>query len=267
MAEEDTANNGNMTFWEHLDILRASVIKIVLMVVVCAVAAFFFKDELFSVVLAPKDSDFIIYRLFDSLNTVYSSGKADDFSVQLINTGLAEQFLIHMKVAMYAGLLVASPYVIYVLFSFISPALYENERKYSSRIIVSGYIMFVLGVLISYFLIFPLTFRFLGTYQVSSDVANMITLQSYIDTLTMMTLLMGILFELPVLCWLLGKLGILSAAFMSRFRRHAIVVILIIAAIITPTSDIFTLLLVAMPVWFLYEISIFVVAATNKNKQ
>lgn len=267
MAEEDTANNGNMTFWEHLDILRASVIKIVLMVVVCAVAAFFFKDELFSVVLAPKDSDFIIYRLFDSLNTVFSSGKADDFSVQLINTGLAEQFLIHMKVAMYAGLLVASPYVIYVLFSFISPALYENERKYSSRIIVSGYIMFVLGVLISYFLIFPLTFRFLGTYQVSSDVANMITLQSYIDTLTMMTLLMGILFELPVLCWLLGKLGILSAAFMSRFRRHAIVVILIIAAIITPTSDIFTLLLVAMPVWFLYEISIFVVAATNKNKQ
>lgn len=267
MAEEDTANNGNMTFGEHLDILRASVIKIVLMVVICAVAAFFFKDELFSVVLAPKDSDFIIYRLFDSLNTVYSSGKADDFSVQLINTGLAEQFLIHMKVAMYAGLLVASPYVIYVLFSFISPALYENERKYSSRIIVSGYIMFVLGVLISYFLIFPLTFRFLGTYQVSSDVANMITLQSYIDTLTMMTLLMGILFELPVLCWLLGKLGILSAAFMSRFRRHAIVVILIIAAIITPTSDIFTLLLVAMPVWFLYEISIFVVAATNKKKQ
>lgn len=267
MAEEDTANNGNMTFWEHLDILRASVIKIVLMVVVCAVAAFFFKDELFSVILAPKDSDFIIYRLFDSLNTVFSSGKADDFSVQLINTGLAEQFLIHMKVAMYAGLLVASPYVIYVLFSFISPALYENERKYSSRIIVSGYIMFVLGVLISYFLIFPLTFRFLGTYQVSSDVANMITLQSYIDTLTMMTLLMGILFELPVLCWLLGKLGILSAAFMSRFRRHAIVVILIIAAIITPTSDIFTLLLVAMPVWILYEISIFVVAATNKKKQ
>lgn len=267
MAEEDTANNGNMTFWEHLDILRASVIKIVLMVIICAVAAFFFKDELFSVVLAPKDSDFIIYRLFDSLNTVFSSGKADDFSVQLINTGLAEQFLIHMKVAMYAGLLVASPYVIYVLFSFISPALYENERKYSSRIIVSGYIMFVLGVLISYFLIFPLTFRFLGTYQVSSDVANMITLQSYIDTLTMMTLLMGILFELPVLCWLLGKLGILSAAFMSRFRRHAIVVILIIAAIITPTSDIFTLLLVAMPVWILYEISIFVVAATNKKKQ
>lgn len=267
MVGDDTVNNGNMTFWEHLDILRASVIKIVLMVIVCAVAAFFFKDELFSVILAPKDSDFIVYRLFDSLNTLFSSETTEDFSIQLINTGLAEQFLIHMKVSMYAGLLVASPYVIYVLFSFISPALYENERKYSSRIIVSGYIMFVLGVLISYFLIFPLTFRFLGTYQVSSDVANMITLQSYIDTLTMMTLLMGILFELPVLCWLLGKLGILSAAFMSRFRRHAIVVILVIAAIITPTSDIFTLLLVAMPVWILYEISILVVAATNKKKQ
>lgn len=267
MEELETGNSSNMTFWEHLDVLRSSLVKIALTTVICAVAAFLFKDELFSVVLAPKDSSFVIYRLLDNISSIFTATGSESFNIQLINTGLAEQFIIHMKVSMYAGLLVASPYIIYLLFSFISPALYENERRYSSRVIVSGYLMFIIGVLLSYFLIFPLTFRFLGTYQVSSDVANMITLQSYIDTLIMMSLLLGILFELPVVCWLLGKLGILTSGFMSRFRRHAIVAILVISAIITPTSDIFTLLLVATPVWFLYEISILVVAGTGKRKQ
>lgn len=142
---------------------------------------------------------------------------------------------------------------------FITPALYANERKYSFWVACSGYVMFVLGVLLSYFLIFPLTFRFLGTYQVRDDVVNMITLQSYVDTMMIINLLIGIVFELPVLCWLLAKLGLLSASFMCRFRKHAIVVILIISAIITPTSDVFTLLLVSLPVWLLYEISILIV--------
>ena len=128
-----------------------------------------------------------------------------------------------------------------------------------------GYAMFILGVLLSYFLIFPLSFRFLGTYQVCSDVANMITLQSYMGTLMMMCILMGIVFELPVLCWLLGKLGILSAGFMRRFRKHSVIVILIISAIITPTSDIFTLSLVALPIWMLYEVSIIIVRKSEKG--
>lgn len=127
--------------------------------------------------------------------------------------------------------------------------------------------MFILGVLLSYFLIFPLTFRFLGTYQVSNDVANMITLQSYMGTLLMMCILMGIVFELPVLCWLLGKLGILSAGFMRRFRKHSVIAILIISAIITPTSDIFTLSLVALPIWMLYEVSILIVGKSKGNKK
>ena len=127
--------------------------------------------------------------------------------------------------------------------------------------------MFTLGVIVSYFLIFPLTFRFLGTYQVSNDVANMITLQSYMGTLLMMCILMGIVFELPVLCWLLGKLGILSAGFMRRFRKHSVIAILIISAIITPTSDIFTLSLVALPIWMLYEVSILIVGKSKGNKK
>lgn len=267
MSGEETGSSGNMTFWEHLDVLRGTLIRIVVTTVVCAVGAFFFKDELFSIILAPKDDSFILYRLLGSAGRLFQSDGGSSFSIQLVNTGLAEQFLIHMKVSVYAGVVVASPYIIYSLFGFISPALYDNERRYSSRVIVAGYVMFILGVLLSYMLIFPLTLRFLGTYQVSSDVANMITLQSYIDTFMMLTLLMGILFELPVVCWLLGKLGILTAGFMSRFRRHAIVVILIVAAVITPTSDVFTLLIVALPVWLLYEASIFVVGWTGKKKQ
>lgn len=123
----------------------------------------------------------------------------------------------------------------------------------------SGYVMFMLGVLLSYFLIFPLTFRFLGTYQVSSDVENMIALQSYISTLILMSLAMGIVFEIPILSWLFAKLGFISADFMKRYRRHAVVIILIVAAVITPTSDIFTLSLVALPMWLLYEVSIWIV--------
>lgn len=124
--------------------------------------------------------------------------------------------------------------------------------------ISSGYVMFMIGVAVSYLLIFPLTFRFLGTYQVSVDVANMVTLQSYMSTLMMMSLTMGLVFELPVVIWLLSRMGIVSSGFLRKYRRHAVVIILVIAAVITPTSDIFTLLLVSLPMYMLYEISILI---------
>lgn len=124
--------------------------------------------------------------------------------------------------------------------------------------ISSGYVMFMIGVAVSYLLIFPLTFRFLGTYQVSVDVANMVTLQSYMSTLMMMSLTMGSVFELPVVIWLLSRMGIVSSGFLRKYRRHAVVIILVIAAVITPTSDIFTLLLVSLPMYMLYEISILI---------
>ena len=168
-----------------------------------------------------------------------------------------------MKTALCAGVLCASPYIIYQLFRFVSPALYTNERKYVMRVVGGGYVMFVVGILVSYFLIFPLTFRFLGMYQVSEDVANLITLDSYISTLVLMCLSMGIVFEIPILSWLFAKLGLLSADFMRRYRKHAIVIILVVAAIITPTSDVFTLSLVALPMWLLYEVSIFIDNKTN----
>lgn len=253
-------------FWDHLDVLRAAIVKSLLVAVVFGVAAFCFKEEVFAVILAPKDAGFITYRLLYSISGLVTDADAPDFLVKLINTGLAEQFIIHMKTALCVGVLCASPYILYQLFRFVSPALYVNERKYVVRIVGGGYVMFLSGVLLSYFLIFPLTFRFLGTYQVSGKVENMIALQSYISTLMIMSLAMGLIFEIPILSWLFAKLGFLSADYMRKYRKHAIVVILVVAAIITPTSDVFTLSLVALPMWVLYEISILIVNRTNTGR-
>ena len=243
----------SMTFWDHLDELRGVIIRMLLVTMLAAVVAFVIKDELFAVVLAPRTRDFITYRLLG----------VEPFSIHLMNTGLTEQFMMHLKTAMYVGVLVALPYIIYVLFRFVSPALYDNERKYATVLCTSGYLMFMLGTALNYFLIFPLTVKFLGTYQVSPDVANMLTLQSYMETLLMMNLVMGIVFELPVVSWILGRMGLVNAQMMQSMRRHAVVAILIVAAIITPTTDAFTLFVVALPIWLLYELSIVIVRLTR----
>lgn len=244
-----------LTFWEHLEALRGSLLRMIVAALVASVVAFCMKDALFQVVLAPAHGDFFVYRWMG----------AEPFALHLVNTGLTEQFMAHMKVALMAGVLIASPYLLYVLYAFVSPALYENERRVSVRIVVSAYVMFLLGVAVDYLLVFPLTVRFLGSYQVSADVENLLTLSSYIDTLMMMSLVFGIVFEIPVVSWLLARFGMLRSAWMRHFRRHAVVVILIVAAVITPTSDIFTLLIVSLPIWMLYEFSILIVRCQEKN--
>ena len=246
-----------MDFWGHLDELRASIVKIIVAVLVAGIAAFCCKDLLFSVVMAPSRDSFITYRLFSRL-----TGHASRFSVDLFNPELAQQFIVHMRVALWMGLLVVSPYVIYLLYRFVAPGLYAYERRYAVRAVGSGYIMFILGVALNYFLIFPLTFRFLGTYQVSPDVPNQIALTSYIDILLMLSFLLGVVFEMHVLAWLLAKMSVLTPRFLTRYRRHAVVVALILAAVITPTGDALTLSLVALPVYALYEVSILVVRRT-----
>lgn len=247
---------GEMTFWDHLDVLRAVLIRTAIAVVVFGIIAFCMKEELFSIVLAPCSSDFITYKLLG----------AEAFRIHLMNTGLTEQFMIHMRTAIYAGMLVASPYILYELFRFVSPGLYQNERHYAVWIVGAAYVMFLVGTLINYFVVFPLTVRFLGTYQVSPEVANMLTLQSYIDTLLGMCLVMGVVFELPVVCALMGSMGLLTDHFMATYRRHAVVAILVVAAIITPTTDVFTLFVVSLPIYLLYEISIQIVRITKLNK-
>lgn len=244
-----------LTFWDHLDELRSSLLRMLGVTVLFGIIAFVLKDELFAIVLAPRSSDFLTYRLLG----------VEDFQLHLMNTGLTEQFMIHMRTAMYAGLLVASPYILYELFRFVSPGLYQNERRYAVWIVGAAYLMFLIGTLVNYLVVFPFTVRFLGTYQVSPDVANMLTLQSYVDTLLGMSLVMGVVFELPVVCGLMGKMGLISGHLMAQYRRHAIVAILIVSAIITPTTDAFTLFVVAVPIYLLYELSILIVKIITKQ--
>lgn len=259
------SNEKEMTFWDHLDELRKVFFHIATAVIFLACIAFIFKDFLFDIILAPQRSDFILYRFFNQLavNLAMPSLAAGDFHVDLINTQLTSQFMIHMSVALYAGILLASPYIIYTLFGFISPALHAAERRTCVKILVPAFLLFITGVLLNYYVIFPLSFRFLATYQVSEVVTNMISLSSYISSFTMLSLLLGAAFEIPIIAYLLAKLHLITAAMLKKFRKHSLVGILVVAAIITPTSDVFTLLLVSAPLYLLYEFSIIVVSRTN----
>lgn len=250
-----------MTFWDHLDALRDVILRVLAVAVVGFIVAFCFKEPLFKLILAPSSPDFILYRWISAVAgwAGFDASALRDFNVDLFSTTLTAQFMIHMKMAFYLSLVVIMPYTLYLLFGFVRPALYQNERRSTTRVVVWSYILFMVGIILDYLIIFPLAFRFLGTYQVSESIPNVITLESYTNLLITLTLLMGILFELPILAWFLHKIGIIDAAFMKKYRRHAIVAILIIAAIITPTTDIFTLTIVTLPIYLLYEVSISIV--------
>lgn len=223
------------------------LLRCIVVVALFAVLAFIFKDEVFWVIFAPKSPDFLPF--------IFGSSP----EVQLINTELTRQFVVHMMTSLYVGIIVAAPYIIFELYRFISPGLYENERRYTTPLVIASYFMFMMGILFCYFILFPITFRFLANYQVDTSIQNLISLESYIDTLVFLSLAMGIIFEIPILSWLLGRLGILHRQHMQQYRRHAIVIILIIAAIITPTSDAITLAIVSLPMYLLYEVSILLV--------
>ena len=225
-----------MTFWEHLDELRRHIWRMLLVALVAMVVCFCFKKQLFDVVLMPKP-DYL----------------------DLINVDIAQQFLTHMRVALLAGLLLTAPYILYELFAFVAPGLYAAERRITVRALGGAVLLFYVGVALNYFIIFPFTVRFLGSYQVAPEVENLISLTSYVNLLMVMSLVMGVVFELPVLCWMLAKMGILKSAFMTRYRRHAVVAILIVGAVITPTGDPFTLSLVSVPIYLLWELSILIV--------
>ena len=254
-----------MTFWDHLDELRKVVVRVLVLVLAVGIVAFFFKEALFSLLLAPTKSDFVLFRWIGRLASLFHRPPLtlEDCPVSLISTQLTSQFVIHMSAALMTGVVLCTPYIVYQVFRFVSPALYADERLYARQTLVWAFLLFFAGVVLNYLLIFPLSFRFLATYQVSTEVANTFTLQSYMQTLFVLSLLMGLMFELPVLCRLFARLGFLTADFMRKYRRHAIIVILLVAAIITPTGDVFTLSLVSLPILLLYELSIGVVARTE----
>lgn len=250
-----------MTFWDHLDALRDVILRILAVALVGFIAAFALKEPLFRLILAPSTPDFILYRWITAAagSMGIDASALQDFQVDLFSTTLTAQFMIHMKMAFYISMVAILPYSLYLIFGFVAPALRENEKRSSTKVVVWSYILFMTGIVLNYLIIFPLAFRFLGTYQVSDAIPNIITLESYTDLLITLTLLMGLLFELPILAWFLGRLGVIDSAFMKKYRRHAIVVIMIIAAVITPTTDVFTLTIVTLPIYLLYEVSIMIV--------
>lgn len=254
------SNSGElMTFGEHLDALRRMLFRVLAVVVGFGVAIFCARETTFELLLAPTDSEFVTYRLIEALAArVGLDFSFEAFSIQLINTDLASQFTTHMSTSFYLGLLFASPYVVVELYRFIAPALYENERRHSVALAVAIYGLFMLGVLMSYYILFPFALRFLGTYQVAASVVNQINLSSYVSTFVTLTLLMGLVFQIPVVSFFLAKLGLLSAAFMKHYRRHALVLIAVVSAVITP-PDVFTCCLVMLPMYGLYEVSILIV--------
>lgn len=240
-----------MPFWAHFDVLRGVLFRIGALIIVLSVLFFVFMPQIFdAVILAPCHGDFPLYRLFDA---IAGSTSGQPFEMSLINTRLASQLSIHLSTSFEMALVVGFPIVIYLLWRFVRPGLYPREREHAVRAFLAGNLMFYLGVAVGYFLIFPLTLRFLATYQLSDIIPNTITIDSYMDNFTVIILVMGLVFEMPLLGWLLGRMGLLTRDFFGKYRRHAIVILLILAALITPTGDPFTLFVVFVPLYMLYE--------------
>ncbi|MDR1226298.1 MAG: twin-arginine translocase subunit TatC [Prevotellaceae bacterium] len=257
-SHNSSTSEQELTFWDHLDDLRKALFRSVMAVMACAVVVFLNKDTLTHIIFAAQSSDFVTYRVLCQLSEAVriSALCPENFEVQLLNTKLATPFFTHMTSSLYVGLLLALPVVLILLWQFVAPALYPKERKMGIPLLIFCILLFAAGVLLGYYVIFPLAFRFLGTYQFGKTIVTMVDLSSYMETFYMVLIAMGLVFEMPMLAYGLSRLGIITKEFLGKYRRHAIVVILIIAAFITPTSDPFTLMLVSVPMYFLYELSI-----------
>jgi sec-independent protein translocase protein TatC len=263
MAEEKK----ELTFLEHLEELRWHLVRSALSIVILAAAAFIFKDIIFdNIILAPKNPDFITNRLLCEFGNWMEIPALCINSVpfQLININLTGQFTTHINISIVAGLILAFPYVFWEIWRFIKPALHANELKHTRGAVFISTLLFITGVLFGYFIIVPLSTDFLGSYQVSADVLNQINLKSYISTITSISLAGGIAFELPVLIYILSKAGLVSSSFLKKYRKHSVILILLVAAIITP-PDVFSQILVALPLYALYEVGI--VIAKNIEKK
>ncbi|HEX7411638.1 MAG TPA: twin-arginine translocase subunit TatC [Bacteroidales bacterium] len=258
-----------MSFWDHLEELRKRLIRSVFAWVALSILAFTQRDIIFDkIILAPKDGSFITFRwlcqLGDWLNVDSLCMKS--MSIHLINYNLSGQFMTHMTISMVVGLILAVPYLFYQIWAFIKPALYEKERRYASKavFVMSG--LFMIGISFAYYFIVPWTLNFLGTYQVSTSVANQISLDSYISTVVSTVFSVGLVFELPVVVFVLAKFGILTPSFLKKNRKYAFVIVLIIAAIITP-PDVFSQMIVTLPLWILYEASILVASSVAPKEE
>lgn len=257
-----------MTLMDHLNELRVRLFRAAFSILITSIVCFVYSRRIFDyVILAPKKSTFITYGWLCKLGRLFRTEGLcfGTFDYPIVNLKMSGQFMTDMSVSFFAGIIFAFPYILYQLWSFIKPALHENERRHSRGVISTMSFLFFLGILFGYFIIVPLSVHFLGTYQVSGTVANQFQLDSYISVITTITFGMGVVFELPILIFFLTKIGIITPAFLRRTRKYALLVIVIVAAIITP-PDVFSQLMVSAPLYILYEVGIFVSARAYRKK-
>jgi sec-independent protein translocase protein TatC len=259
---------GEMTFLEHLEELRWHIIRSILAIVVLAIVAFSFSRFIFDYILiAPQNSGFFTNRMLCKLAELTNSPSLciNTKPLKLINTMLFGQFSIDMKVSAMAGFILASPYIFWEFWRFLAPAFQSNERMHVRGAVFAISSLFLTGVLFGYYIIVPFTIHFLGTYSVSNQVDNLISINSYFSTVASSVLASGLIFELPVLSYFLSKIGLVTPKFLRKYRRHAIIVILIVAAVIS-SPDVISQIMVSIPLVFLYEISIWVSGMVQRQK-
>jgi sec-independent protein translocase protein TatC len=262
-------NEGEMSFLEHLEELRWHIIRSVVAIVVLMIIAFTFKNIIFDrIILAPKEPDFLTNRLLCKLGMLVHIEKLciNTKPVNLISIKMAGQITTHITVALVAGVILAFPYILWEFWKFFRPALHSNEKQHAKGAVLISSMLFFVGVLFGYYALAPLSIHFLTTYQVSADVVNQINIRSYIGTLTSICLATGLVFELPIITFFLTKVGIITPAFLKKYRKHAILVIVILAAIITP-PDVFSQMLVCIPLLVLYEVGIVISKRVMKQKE
>lgn len=264
-------NKEGMSFWDHLEAFRWMILRTLIMCLVFSIVAFIFMPYLYdNVIMAPSNANFFLYDFLCKITTDVAFMPdfcTDNFNVKIININLTAQFFRHMTTSFWLGLICTFPYLLFEVWKFIKPALYESEKKNMRWVFSFSSIMFFVGCALGYCVIFPITYRFLAGYELSTMIENQISLDSYMDNFLMLILIMGIVFELPLISWLFSQLGLLNRSFFRKYRRHAIVALLFLAAIITPSGDPFTLMVVFIPLYTLYELSAFFVKPAPKETE
>ncbi|MEN8157508.1 MAG: twin-arginine translocase subunit TatC [Bacteroidota bacterium] len=258
-----------MSFLDHLEVMRWHLLRSIAAVFIFALAAFIFKEIVFDkIILAPKEPEFPTNRWLCQLGEIIGLKRIcinqDPFTLQTVK--MAEQFSMHIIVSLVAGIVVAFPYIFWEFWRFIVPALYDKEKRSASGAVFYTSLLFTLGVAFGFFIIAPLSVNFLGNYRVSESVISAPTLRSYVQTITSVVLAAGIVFQLPILVYFLSKVGLVTPTFLKRYRRHSIILIVTLSAIITP-PDVFSQVLVALPLMILYEIGISISRRIMKQQE
>lgn len=272
IKEKGKTLEAEMSFFDHIDVLRKHLLRSLLVIVIFTAGAFWFSDFIFNeLIMGPKNPDFWTYKMMCKMAQAWPSLIGSDFCIthidaKIINTEMAGQFTLQINACVMVGIILGIPYILFELWLFVKPALHENERKSATNFVMFASVLFFIGILFGYYIVCPLSVNFLTNFTVSPDIENTFTISSYLSSVATLTIGSGIIFQLPVVIYILSKFGIMTPAFMRSTRRYAAVVILIVAAVVTPTADVMTMLVVAFPLFILYELSIFISANIERKR-